>query len=174
MLHRMKDLQGGSIVAQDGEIGSLEDVFFEDERWGVLYLVVSTGGWLVGRRLLISPSALDIEHSSDEALRIQLTREQAESSPGMAADRHLRSSKELIGYDLEAPDGAIGHIEDVLVDDASWAIADMVVDTRKWLPGGKRVLVAPSAVERIEWSEKKVHVRLSRDDVRNSPEAGGL
>ena len=174
VLHRVKELKGDAIVAVDGEIGSLDDLYFEDQRWGVRYLVVTTGGWLTGRKLLVSPNAFDRERSSREAIRLQITREEVEKSPGMASDRHLRSSSEVIGYALEAPDGEIGHVEDILVDDSNWAIADIVIDTRKWLPGGKRVLLAPSAVEGIDWPKRKVRVRLSREEIRNFPEAPPL
>jgi len=174
VLHRVKELQGDPIVAVDGRIGSLDDLYFEDQRWDVRYLVVATGGWLTGRKLLIPPAAFDREHTSHDSIALQLTREQVEKSPGMAADRNLRSSAEVIGYALETPDGEIGHVEDILIDDINWAIADMVIDTRKWLPGGKRVLVAPSAVEHIDWPRRKVRVRLSRDEVENSPEAPPL
>lgn len=58
-------------------------------------------------------------------------------------DPHLQSVREVTGYRIGARDGAIGHVEDFIVDDQSWAIRYLVVDTRDWLPG-KRVLIAPA------------------------------
>ena len=52
-----------------------------------------------------------------------------------AIDPHLHSSDEVIGYDIKATDGGIGHIDDFLFDERSWAIRYAVVDTRNWLPG---------------------------------------
>ena len=46
----------------------------------------------------------------------------------------------MIGYHIEATDGEIGHVEDFLVEDSSWAIRYMIVDTRNWWPG-RKVLV---------------------------------
>ena len=171
MLLRVKDLHGDSIEAEDGQIGSMDGVVFDDERWSVRYLVVETGGWLSGRRVLVAASAA--EHAAPRRIRVHLTREQIEKSPEEEqADRSpLCSTSRLIGYSLETPDGAIGHVADFVVDDATWQIADMVVDTSNWFPGGKRVLVPPTAVARIDLPARKVHVRLSRDEIRNSPES---
>jgi hypothetical protein len=97
-------------------------------------------------------------------------RERMEQAERAAQESHLRSSSEIIGYRIEAADGELGHVEDFLFDDESWAIHDLIVDTRKWLPGGK-VLVAPHEVEDIDWAGKRVKVRLTRDALRHSPPA---
>jgi len=87
-----------------------------------------------------------------------------------AADSHLRSSAEVIGYAIEASDGLIGHVEDFLVDESSWAVSGMIVDTRNWLPGGK-VVLPPSAVADIDWQGKTVRVRLTREEIKSSSAA---
>lgn len=48
-----KDLIGHAIHATDGDIGKVVDLYFDDERWAIRYLVVDTGGWLTGRKVLI-------------------------------------------------------------------------------------------------------------------------
>jgi sporulation protein YlmC with PRC-barrel domain len=171
MLRRVQELKGDQVSAEDGEVGSVDDFYFDDRRWGVRFFVVATGPWLIGRKVLISSGA--VEPRPAKGMRVRMTREQVEQSPapGDPPAAQLLSSAQLVGYDIEAPDGAIGHVEDLVVDDESWEIADMVVDTRNWLPGGKRVLVPPTAVASIDAPAKKVRVRLSRDEVRNSPEA---
>ena len=58
MLRSLKELQGYTISATDGDIGSVHDFYFDDQHWTVRYLVVDTGGWLSGRRVLVSPLAL--------------------------------------------------------------------------------------------------------------------
>jgi hypothetical protein len=175
MLHRVKELRGDAVVAKDGQAGSLDDVVFEGQRWNVRFVVVHTGGWragsMRGRKVLISPAAIDAE-VTNHAVRVSMTCEEVEHSPQRdAADPGLCRAASIIGYDLETPDGAIGPVSDFLIDDRSWAIADIVVDTRSWLPGGRRVIVPPSAVERIDGAARKVRVRLSRDEVRNAPDA---
>lgn len=173
MAQTVKELRGDLIMAADGRIGLVDDVYFDDERWGVRYFVVDTGGWLPGRRVLISPASVDAEASGGDQLRVRLTREQVENAPADDAgggNAHLRSSLEVIGYDIQARDGGIGDVDDFVVDERSWSISDVVVDTTKWWPGG-RVRVHPDDVERIDLEGRKVHLRVTRDEVRRRPGA---
>lgn len=84
-------------------------------------------------------------------------------------DNDLRSAKEVKGYHIEATDTGIGHVEDFLLDDRSWTIRYMVVDTRNWLPG-RKVLVPPEWIGAVDWAANKVNVRLTADQVKASPE----
>jgi hypothetical protein len=58
MLRSVNDLKGVSLRATDGEIGSVDQFYFDDETWTIRYLVVNAGSWLVGRMVLISPISL--------------------------------------------------------------------------------------------------------------------
>jgi hypothetical protein len=96
-----------------------------------------------------------------------------EAEPGPSAplergDPHLRSVLEIAGYRIHARDGDIGHLEDFVLDDRTWAIRYLVIDTRNWLPG-KRVLVAPPWIENVSWAQAKVYVDLSRDAIQTAP-----
>lgn len=82
---------------------------------------------------------------------------------------HLRSTQEVVGYRIEAADGEIGHVEDFIVDDEAWAIRYVAVDTRNWLPG-KKVLVSPRWVSGLSWTEARMRVDLSRDEIKGAPE----
>lgn len=84
-------------------------------------------------------------------------------------DIHLRSALEVRGYHIQGSDEEIGHVEDFIVDDESWEIRYLVIDTSNWW-GGKKVLVAPHWASRISWSDSKVHVDLSRQAIKKSPE----
>lgn len=84
-------------------------------------------------------------------------------------DSHLRSAREVEGYHLQADDGAIGHVDDFLLDEQSWSVAFLVIDTKNWLPG-KHVLIPPRAIGRVSWPDRSVTVGLTRDQVRNAPE----
>jgi hypothetical protein len=53
-------------------------------------------------------------------------------------------------HHIHATDGEIGHIEDFLIDDETWAIRYLVIDTRNWWPG-KRILISPRWIERVGW-----------------------
>jgi hypothetical protein len=84
-------------------------------------------------------------------------------------DQHLHSAREVIGYYVEASDGDIGHVEDLLIDDVDWTIRLIVVDTRNWLPG-RKVLVAPDWLVRVDWSGRQIKFDLPRDRIKSSPE----
>ena len=86
-----------------------------------------------------------------------------------AWDPHLRSTDSVQGHNIQALDGEIGHIEDFIIDDETWAIRYLVVDTKNWW-AGKKVLVSPQWIERVDWSESKVFVNLSRETIKESPE----
>jgi len=75
----------------------------------------------------------------------------------------------LSGYDIQASDGEIGHVEDFIIDDETWAIRYLVIDTQNWLPG-KKVLISPQWIERVSWDLSTVFVNLSRDAIKQSPE----
>lgn len=83
-------------------------------------------------------------------------------------DRHLQSCNAVTGYHLHATDGELGHVAGFLVDDETWAVRYLVVDTSNWWFGHK-VLVAPDWIDSMNWSAQSVHVGLSRESVRQSP-----
>jgi hypothetical protein len=84
-------------------------------------------------------------------------------------DHHLRSTYNVSGYYIQAADGEIGHIEDFIIDDETWAIRYLIIDTRNWWPG-KEVLVSPQWIERVSWSESKVFINLTCETIKQSPE----
>jgi hypothetical protein len=86
-----------------------------------------------------------------------------------SADSHLRSTDEVTGYHIEAAEGEIGHVADFIIDEETWAIRYLEVDTRNWWPG-KKVLVSPQWVDNVSWPDSKVYLHLSRETIKNSPE----
>jgi hypothetical protein len=79
----------------------------------------------------------------------------------------LHKTSKLQGFHILATDGEIGHVDDFLIDEG-WNIRHLVVDTSN-RPGGKSVLISPAAVEQVDSPNKKIRVRLSRDEVGRSP-----
>jgi len=86
-----------------------------------------------------------------------------------AWDAHLRSTQDVCGHHIQASDGEIGHVEDFIVDDETWAIRYLIINTKNWWPG-KKVLVSPQWIERVSWNESKVFVNLPRETIKLSPE----
>ncbi|MEP7347259.1 MAG: PRC-barrel domain-containing protein [Gemmatimonadaceae bacterium] len=84
-------------------------------------------------------------------------------------DAHLRSTDDVSGYHIQAADGEIGHVDDFIIDDETWAIRYLIIDTHNWWTG-KKVLVSPQWIERVSWSDSKVFVSLERETIKKSPE----
>lgn len=243
-LRSVKELEGYSIRATDDQIGSVHEFLFDDDQWTIRYMVVDTGGWLSGRKVLISPIALGTADWQAQALSVNLSRQQVEESPditteqpvsrqhelelanyygyrpywgggglwgmgmypvglwgattvgagplgvppgappspGLTAterevlrsqeqqgDPHLRSTREVNGYTIQAIDDDIGHVDDFIVDDESWTLRYFVIDTGNWWPG-KRVLLAPAWMRSISWEDRAVYVDLHKEQIKNGPE----
>ena len=83
-----------------------------------------------------------------------------EAWPQESADAHLRSCGELVGYHIHALDGDIGHVKDMLVDDHTWAIRYLIINTSNWW-GGHLVLVSPQWVDAVSWPDSKVSVGVA-------------
>lgn len=246
MLKNAKSLEGYELRARDGAIGTVKDIYFDDERWHVRYFVVETGAWLTGRRVLISPTAVAAPRWEQHALATGLSQEQVRNSPDIDTDRpvsrqqeaelhryyawphywaapalgtgyaapiapvvappaaalrslnqpdaaalaaqersgsggaaeasetakgdpHLRSAQVVRGYHVEATNGSIGHVEDFLIDDATWAMRYLLVDTRNWWPG-KKVLVPLASIREIDWPSSTLRVDLTREAIKTGPE----
>jgi hypothetical protein len=84
------------------------------------------------------------------------------------ADSHLRSCQTVMRYNVHASDGDIGHVQGMLVDDETWAIRYLVVNTSNWWLGHK-VLIAPQWIESVRWLDATVSVDLTRQAVKDSP-----
>jgi hypothetical protein len=85
-----------------------------------------------------------------------------------STESHLHGTAEVSGYHIEGVDGQIGHIEDFIVDDGTWAIQYLVVNTSNW-GLGRKVLIAPPWIQSVSWSDSKVHLNLSLSTIKNSP-----
>ena len=85
------------------------------------------------------------------------------------ADMHLRSTNDVDGYHIQALDGVIGHVSDFIVDDVTWEIRYLVIDTHNLWPG-KHILISPHWIENICWDEAKVFVNVTSETIKLSPE----
>lgn len=98
MLTRARKVKGYTLNAIDGEVGSVKEFFFDDKYWTVRYLVAETGGWLTGRRVLISPYFLTNVNHSSELIDVNLTRNEIENSPPWDSDRPVSRQYEESYY----------------------------------------------------------------------------
>ena len=220
-LRRIRELTDLTILASDGEIGSVQEVYFDDRNWAIRYLVVKAGGWLLSREVLLAPAAVSGISDANRTMKVALTRDQIKRAPPSEAAKplsrdyeeayfrhfhwapywepgptgwasgvpypetpplpidttlpadapknpHLRSNTEIIGYDIRATNGAVGHVEDLVIDDDTWTVRYIEVDTRNWLPG-KKVLLQTMRIDHISWAERSVAVLLSQQAIQSAP-----
>jgi sporulation protein YlmC with PRC-barrel domain len=83
-------------------------------------------------------------------------------------DPNLRSCKAVMDYHIQAFDGDIGHVQGLLVDEETWAIRYLIVNTSNWWLGHE-VLVAPKWIRGVNWPEATVSISLTRQAVQGSP-----
>ncbi len=98
MLRQAKVFKSLKLRARDGDIGNAKEFYFDDEHWTVRYLVADTGGWLSGRRVLISPYALGSTVEAAGVVPVDLTKKQIEESPSLATDQPVSRQYEMQYY----------------------------------------------------------------------------
>ena len=94
MQRNINDLSGFTIGATDGEIGKVDEFYFDDTTWTIRYMIVKTGGWLTGREVLISPVALLAPDWEHDIMPVNLTRKQVEESPDIDTDKPISRQEE--------------------------------------------------------------------------------
>ena len=226
MLHSMKDIRDFQIAATDGTLGVVDEFLFDERDWTIRYLVAKTGGWATGRKMLISPQAIEEIDWEQESVLINLAQQQVRQIPAVDAGKpasrqheaefarhygylsswnqpylwgesalpdlpanpdlddrseevryqdaqqdspHLRSSREVETYAIRTTDNTIGHIEDFLFEDRGWSIPMVVAETREWWPG-KHVLIATSRIDYIDWEDRCIAVRVTREELEHNPD----
>jgi hypothetical protein len=95
--------------------------------------------------------------------------ESSEPSSAEEGNPNLRSVREVIGYNVEASDGGVGHVDDFVVSTDHWAIQYVVIDTRNWLPA-RKVMLLPMWVSNINWELRQVEFNLPKEAIRSGPE----
>lgn len=232
MERNVKSLINYSIAATDGTIGEADEFYFDDQSYKIRYLIVKTGNWLSGRKVLISPATVSKQPWKNGIFSVNLTKEQVKNSPDIDTDKpvsrqqeielyghyqwqnywgsgfyaggsmglgmglemgmpfpvvdekvlteadkkdnridddiHLRSTATITGYHVHATDGEIGHVNDFIIDDQTWQLISIVVDTTNWF-GGKKVVIPIANIERIEWASDMIYLAINKDAVDHSP-----
>ena len=84
--------------------------------------------------------------------------------PHHGDDPHLRSTQAVGGYHIQTSDGMIGHVADLIMDDQSWAIRHLVVETGHWF-SGKEIVISPNHIDWISYAESKVLVNLTKEAI---------
>ncbi|MDQ8184809.1 PRC-barrel domain-containing protein [Pelagicoccus sp. SDUM812002] len=234
MLRSIYDTFGYPVEALDGTLGKVKDSLFDDRHWRLRYVVVDTGRWLPGEKVLVSPQHAKQPQTGWQGKHfpVELTKEQVKGAPKLdenspvsrqyeqeyaryyqqsqpywsgpytwgfsqepifappsdsvahpskversqhrenldnIGESHLRSAREIIGYDIHATDESFGHVEDFIIDDEKWKIQYLVIDTRNWLPG-RKCLIDIGWLESVDYEANEARVDLSRKQIEHAPE----
>lgn len=113
MLRSIEKLKGFEIQAADGEIGKVDELFFDERSWRVQYLVVDVGNWLFGRQVLIAPTAVSQIDAEAEKVFLALTKERIENSPEVAEDEPIPAKKSALCMNI-INGGLIGRREQMI------------------------------------------------------------
>jgi uncharacterized protein YrrD len=96
MLRSIKSLEGYKIQATDGALGKVNEFYFDDETWTIRYLVVDTGTWLSGRKVLISPlCTMDTPDWKLQRFPVNLTKDQVKESPDIDVDKPVSRQHQI-------------------------------------------------------------------------------
>jgi hypothetical protein len=125
------------------------------------------GGGLWGAGLYPDMLQAGLQYKESSTGKLAAT-DAAVLAPHQHDDPHLRSGNAVMRYYVHASDGDIGHVAGFLVDEKSWAIRYLIVNTSNWWMGHE-VLIAPQWIEQVDWAQCTVSVGLTRDAVQHSP-----
>jgi hypothetical protein len=84
-LRSIEAITGYHIHASDGEVGHVEDFLVEDADWSIHYFVVGTKNWWPGKKVLISPGAVQEIDWTDSLVNLNVDRQKVKDSPAYDA-----------------------------------------------------------------------------------------
>jgi hypothetical protein len=76
-------------------------------------------------------------------------------------DGSLRSARALIGFHVEASDGRVGQVDELLIDDATYEVRYLVVNTGLV----HKLRLRPQWAERVNWDERMIYVGMPRQAI---------
>jgi len=117
----------------------------------------------------VSPIPTTTLGHAGDGLQVAMQQERRRPPARESLEAHLRSASDLVGYAVQARENTIGHVKDFFADDWEWMIRYLVIDTGSFWPG-KRVLIAPQAIHRIDWVEPTLSIELEPEKIRGAPE----
>jgi hypothetical protein len=87
-----------AVEATDGPIGTVSDFLFDDAHWRVRWLVVDTGKWLTGRKVIVPVHVVSHPDPDRQTIDVNLTRQQVEDSPGVGLDWPMSRETQASAY----------------------------------------------------------------------------
>lgn len=221
MLTKASDWLNCHLTAEDGNVGRVEDLYFEDDTWCLKYFLVDCGQWRPRRKMLFPVHLIETVDWASRFIPLSLTRTQirenssvdfsttlpwqlekdlyeyfrwpsywhasiyhspeySKMSPPPSAPRadglngKLHSLREITGYQVEAHDGDIGHLADIMLNERvpgqNWEIAYFVLNIDRGKEHDHQVLLAPHWLKEIKTPSATIVLALNQSTIRSSPE----
>jgi uncharacterized protein YrrD len=95
MLHTLKELVGFTVLATDGEIGTVRDFLFDDVSWMISYVVVDVGNWFNRQYVVLAISAVEQPDRTKKIFHVRLTKEQVRDSPDTDTEKPVSRQQEI-------------------------------------------------------------------------------
>jgi hypothetical protein len=181
MLRKASALLECRLAAANQELGMVENLFFDDRDWVLRYLIVGADRSDGGRSIAVLVDDLVKVDWDDGVISLGKDPEKTRDTSGFPSageieaggDDHLRSFIEVMGYIVQARDGAIGRVTDFVVndyvDDQPWRIDYFVLDPGGGLVPAGEVILAPHWIEAIDGRGHEIRVDLKGETIRSSP-----
>lgn len=98
-LRSVNEVTGYHLLAEDGEIGHVEDFIVDDEAWAIRYIVVNTRNWLPGKKVLVSPFWSKTIDWAERKILFGVTMEQIKNSPEYDPTKSITPDYEDLLFD---------------------------------------------------------------------------
>jgi sporulation protein YlmC with PRC-barrel domain len=194
MERNSNSIVGYRVVTTEGEIGKVDEFYFDDETWTIRYVIVKMEEGLAGRKVLITTGSLVKDHREPGVFFVPYTKDQIMSSPVIDTDNPvsrqqendlywhyggnrywegglcaggLRSSRSVTSFHVHAMDGECGCICDFILDDETWKLRCLVLETQP-SPGGKKVLIPLGHILEMGWDDAGLYLDETVADLEKS------
>lgn len=94
MFTNTRNLKGLVVRATDGELGTIDQLYFDDETWAIRYFTVKTGNWLDGKQVLISPISVLSTDWQNKRIDVSLSMKQVQNSPDIDTHKPVSRQRE--------------------------------------------------------------------------------
>lgn len=120
--------------------GRIKDFYFNDYNWTILSLISESG------QRVVNDSPQSISPPTSQA----------------------RNTQEIIGHRMQVADGEMGHIVEFILDEETWVIRYLIIETRSWWPE-KEAIISPEWIDKINWIGKTAFVNISQSKIKSAP-----
>lgn len=163
MVYSFCQLEQSRVLARDGSVGWVRDMYFDHAAWTVRTLLVDTRGWLAGSKALISTHHVSQIDPGSRVIQLDWTKSQVERPHADIAAENVCGATEMLGYRVTGPNGELGEVSDLLFDPQNWGITCLLIEIEVDGDGGHVAIGSFNIVE-VDRSERLLRADLASMD----------